>query len=98
MPPDGGAVGPFPTVVDISSRQPPAQTPLQQHDLTKIPNNCSGGDGLAEVLVDDNGKPYNLGPKGFVCDLNTRAVKIARRVRAQALAAERKFDHKSQVR
>lgn len=36
-----------------------------------------GGGG---VLIDDNGRPYNLGPKGFVHDLNTRAVKIARRV------------------
>ena len=37
-----------------------------------------------EVLVDDKGRPYNLGPKGFVRDLNTRAVKIARRVMEQS--------------
>lgn len=39
-----------------------------------------------EVLVDDKGRPYNLGPKGFVRDLNTRAVKIARRVAEQSRA------------
>lgn len=39
-----------------------------------------------EVLVDDKGRPYNLGPKGFVRDLNTRAVKIARRVVEQSRA------------
>lgn len=33
-----------------------------------------------EVLLDNKGRPYNLGPEGFVRDLNTRAVKIARRV------------------
>ncbi|CAM9169858.1 unnamed protein product [Ectocarpus sp. 4 AP-2014] len=37
-----------------------------------------------EVLVDDKGRPYNLGPTGFVRDLNTRAVKIARRVAQQS--------------
>lgn len=37
-----------------------------------------------EILKDNKGRPYNLGPKGFVCDLNTRAVKIARRVVEQS--------------
>ena len=41
-----------------------------------------------EVLVDDKGRPYNLGPEGFVRDLNTRAVKIARRVVAESRARE----------
>lgn len=36
-----------------------------------------------EILVDDSGRPYDLGPRGFVCDLNTRAVKIARRIARQ---------------
>eukprot|EP00752_Nemacystus_decipiens_P007904 g7062.t1 len=41
-----------------------------------------------EVLLDDKGRPYNLGPAGFVRDLNTRAVKIARRVVADSRARE----------
>lgn len=42
---------------------------------------------IEEVLVDNKGRPYELGPDGFVRDLNIRAVKIARRVQAQALRA-----------
>lgn len=41
-----------------------------------------------EVLLDDKGRPYNLGPEGFVRDLNTRAVKIARRVVEKSRARE----------
>ncbi|CAM9796880.1 unnamed protein product [Scytosiphon promiscuus] len=41
-----------------------------------------------EVLRDDKGRPYNLGPEGFVRDLNTRAVKIARRVVEKSQAKE----------
>lgn len=40
-----------------------------------------------DVLLDDKGRPYDLGPKGFVRDLNTRAVKIARRVVEQSRAS-----------
>lgn len=84
---------------------PPEGTPQFFSSSTIFPNSHSGIAGLsddgvagnqrpdhaeAEVLVDNKGRPYNLGPKGFVCDLNTRAVKIARRVQAQALAAAEK--------
>eukprot|EP00903_Cladosiphon_okamuranus_P021316 g19587.t1 len=41
-----------------------------------------------ETLLDDKGRPYDLGPKGFVRDLNTRAVKIARRVVEQSRSRE----------
>lgn len=41
-----------------------------------------------EILLDDKGRPYDLGPKGFVRDLNTRAVKIARRVVEKSRAKE----------
>ena len=45
------------------------------------------------ILRDNKGRPYDLGPEGFVRDLNTRAVKIARRIVEQtrtAAAKERK--------
>lgn len=45
-------------------------------------------EGEEEVLLDNKGRPYNLGPKGFVRDLNTRAVKIARRVVEKSKARE----------
>lgn len=53
----------------------------------RVADNGRLSDAEADVLVDNKGRPYKLGPKGFVCDLNTRAVKIARRVQARALAA-----------
>lgn len=57
----------------------PAATPPWQGQQTKSSRQTDGED-QGEVLVDDKGRRYNLGPKGFVRDLNTRAIKIARRV------------------
>lgn len=37
-----------------------------------------------EILVDDYGRPYDLGPEGFVRDLNIRAIKIAWRLAGRA--------------
>lgn len=44
-----------------------------------------------ETMIDNKGRPYNLGPEGFVRDLNTRAIKIARRIVKQSQAAVAKI-------
>lgn len=48
-------------------------------------------EGEEETMIDNKGRPYNLGPEGFVRDLNTRAIKIARRIVTQSQAASVKI-------
>lgn len=48
------------------------------------------GEEQEEIMIDNKGRPYNLGPEGFVRDLNTRAIKIARRIVKQSQAAAAK--------
>lgn len=93
MPPEAGVViGDQPSAAEPilcrNSELPGISSSAATASSSKVASHGSCASGVDDgVLVDDLGRPYRLGPEGFVRDLNTRAVKIARRIVAQSRAA-----------
>lgn len=89
MPPEVGATAIFESCGSLSAAAGAiTKSKNTQKEQQRVSDRRSAArDGEHEILVDDKGRPYDLGPEGFVRDLNTRAIRIARRIEKQSFQA-----------